>query len=424
MVTDKSIDPLLQYLFGLERKGIKVGLGHTKELLKRCQHPEDTFRAIHVAGTNGKGSTCTMIASMLREQGLTVGLYTSPHLIKFNERIRVNGIPISDNDIIDFVQQHQHDIEEIQSTFFETTTAMAFSYFKQCRVDVAVIETGLGGRLDSTNVIVPEITVITPIGMDHTEFLGDTLTSISGEKAGIIKPSTPLILAEQQREAEHVILKTAKERFAPIHQVKQKDLRIIQTGLNGTEFLYQNETFVTPLLGEYQALNTATAISTVREFIPDIASETINAGLQKTQWPGRIQRLSSDRPIYYDVAHNEHGIQAVLRWLKNQYTEKPVGVFVLKADKELQKMHSILSEGFSSLIVTSCPETGLMSADALEASMSQVRIPTIRDDEFIHAIQRLEETISDDKPGLIFGSHYIATAVYERFGFFFDKGII
>ncbi len=415
---------LLNYLYGLERKGIKVGLKHTKELLKRCGNPEKSFRIIHVAGTNGKGSTCVMIAAILREYGLKVGLYTSPHLINFNERVRVNSTPILDEDIVEFVHRYQADIKEIESTFFETTTALAFSYFKNCNVDVAVVETGLGGRLDSTNVITPEISVITPIGMDHTEFLGDTLISIAREKAGIIKPSVPLVMSEQKNEAEKVLLETAKKISASVKRVQSSDYRTVSSGVFGTEFIYLEEKYFTPLLGDYQTLNACTAIKTVQLFEPILTRKDINAGLQKTKWPGRIQLLETNPPIYYDVAHNVHGIQAVLKWLSYQYSEKPVGVFVLKADKELEKMQSILSNGFSSLIVTSVTDSGLMSAEAMEKSLNEIGIIPIRDDDFHLAVNRLKRSISEKKPGLIFGSHYIASAVYDHFDFFFDKGII
>lgn len=424
MTTAKDINPLLQYLFGLERKGIKVGLTHTAELVKRCGNPETSFRSIHVAGTNGKGSTCTMMASIFREYGLKVGLYTSPHLIRFNERIRVNGSPINDEEIIDFVQKHQADIEDIQSTFFETTTAMAFTHFQQHNVDVAVIETGLGGRLDSTNVIHPDMTVITPIGMDHTEFLGDTLTSIAKEKAGIIKEKTPLILAEQSVDAERVVLKKSEEKSVSVQKIKHDDIRVIQSDTAGTKFSYQGSVFNTPLLGEYQALNTAMAIKTVTEFVPEITDDIVNAGLQKTQWPGRIQLLDSSFPIYYDVAHNGHGILAVLEWLNRQYSEKPAGIFVLKADKELEKMKSILSGAFSPLIITSIPEAGLMNTEALGKSMKEINVDHMQVDDFSEAVQHLKEMVADQKPGLIFGSHYIASAVFDHFDFFFDKGVI
>ncbi|MBC8215367.1 MAG: bifunctional folylpolyglutamate synthase/dihydrofolate synthase [Candidatus Marinimicrobia bacterium] len=416
--------PLLDYLFQLERKGIKVGLVHTRELLKRCGDPQKHFRIIHVAGTNGKGSTCSMIASILRECGFSVGLYTSPHLVRFNERIRVDGVPISDRNIIEFVDAHKTDIEEIESTFFETTTAMAFDYFNSQNVDVAVVETGLGGRLDSTNVVSPQVTVITPIGIDHTEFLGDSLKQISREKAGIIKKSVPLVLSEQDSEAENVILKKAKQKSVSVNRVFNKDFTSISTYPNGAEFIFQDKRYFTPLLGDHQVMNAGLAIQAVRVFDKTVLQDEINTGLKKTIWPGRIQPLDKILPIFYDVAHNCHGIHFVLSWLNKHYSEKPIGVFVLKADKELGKMRSVLADGFSELIITSLPEVGLMSVDALELSMQKNNIEHLREDSLGAAVYAMKRAVSEEKPGLIFGSHYIGKAVYDLFEFSFDKGII
>ena len=195
-----DFDSRLDYLYNLKRLGIKVGLEHTIALLKRCGDPQLQFKSIHIAGTNGKGSTCAIVNSILMEAGLKVGLYTSPHLIRFNERIRINGIQIDDDDIVEFVDSYQSDIDEIKSTFFETTSAMAFKYFSDKKVDVAVVETGLGGRLDSTNVLSPDLTVITPISIDHREILGEDILMIGKEKGGIIKKGVPLVLAPQKEK--------------------------------------------------------------------------------------------------------------------------------------------------------------------------------------------------------------------------------
>ncbi len=171
----KKIDGILSYLFDLNRLGIKVGLDHTVELLNRCGNPQNNFQSIHIAGTNGKGSICSMLASILMDAGYKVGLYSSPHLINFNERIRINNICITNNEIASFIEKKRKDIDEIKSTFFETTTAMAFDHFSLNRIDIAVVETGLGGRLDATNVINPIITAISSISLDHRDMLGDNI---------------------------------------------------------------------------------------------------------------------------------------------------------------------------------------------------------------------------------------------------------
>ena len=197
-LTSLDLSHILESLYSLQRHGIKLGLEHTYRLLEAIGNPHDGLRFIHVAGTNGKGSTCAMIYSILRASGKKVGLYTSPHLCHFNERIRVDGSPINDQEIMIFMNKAVNDIKQIESTFFETTTAMALDHFKNHEVDVAVIETGLGGSLDSTNVINPDLSVITPISLDHKDILGDDIVKIATEKAGIIKSGVPLICAEQE----------------------------------------------------------------------------------------------------------------------------------------------------------------------------------------------------------------------------------
>ncbi|MBI3259291.1 MAG: bifunctional folylpolyglutamate synthase/dihydrofolate synthase, partial [Ignavibacteriae bacterium] len=195
-VNQTDISEILTRLFSLHRFGIKPGLERTLSLLELLENPHTKFPSIHVAGTNGKGSTSSMLAAILTAAGYKTGLYTSPHIREFNERIRINGVPISDVDIARFAVPLLDESEKASTTFFEITTVMAFAYFAEQKVDIAIIETGLGGRLDSTNVILPEVSIITSIDLDHTQYLGLTLESITGEKAAIIKPETPVVIAE------------------------------------------------------------------------------------------------------------------------------------------------------------------------------------------------------------------------------------
>ena len=207
-----SISETLESLFALERLGVKMGLEHTEKLLSSLGDPQRNLNLIHIAGTNGKGSTSSHIECALRGIGKKVGLYTSPHLIKFNERIRVNGIPITDQEIESFLKQSWANINKIKSTFFETTTAMALSHFNLKKVDIAIIETGLGGRLDSTNIINPSLTIITSVSMDHMEILGDSIEAISSEKAGIVKKGVPLITFEQNKIVMQVLYNMVKHK--------------------------------------------------------------------------------------------------------------------------------------------------------------------------------------------------------------------
>lgn len=414
---------LLDWLYRLQRLGIKVGLEHSRQLLEACGNPHQRLESIHLAGTNGKGSTAATIAAILKAAGRRVGLYTSPHLVRFNERIRINGVPISDEEIVRFVQEYRTAIERVQATFFETTSALAFWHFERQEVDVAVVETGLGGRLDSTNIIEPAITAILPVGMDHTEILGDSLAKIAVEKAGIIKPQTPLVLAPQHPEAATVINNYAAQLAAPVAEVEEPQPPIV-INATGTEFCWRGQAYRTPLIGHHQALNTACAMAAVRLFDPQISDSIIARGLASVTWPGRLQRLNSDPPVFYDVAHNEHGISGVLDNLGRMYPRQSVGVVAVKSDKEIKRLAAALQEGLDGLLVTSLPDTGLMDAFQLAASLSEAGVDCRPLPDFEAAMDWLLKTADSQQPGLVFGSHYLADRVFRRFGFSFETGII
>ena len=303
-MTSPDLLHILESLYELQRHGIKLGLEHTHRLLEFLGDPHKDLTLIHIAGTNGKGSTCAYIDSILRADGKKIGLYTSPHLIRFNERIRVNGIPIKDHEIIDFMEHTGVTIKEIKSTFFETTTAMALDHFKKHSVDVAVIETGLGGRLDSTNVITPDLIVITPISMDHMEILGNTIEKIAEEKAGIIKDNIPVISVAHSETVQKILCGKAQEKNTSITVIKNPSK--IQMRIDCTEFCYDGTDYRTSLVGEHQAANAALAIATIQQYNPFLNNAMIQTGLDILCWPGRMQKLS-DR-IYYDVAHNEDAV--------------------------------------------------------------------------------------------------------------------
>lgn len=411
-------------MYDLQRLGIKVGLEQTFQLLERCGNSQDNFKSIHIAGTNGKGSTSAILASILKRTGYKVGLYTSPHLIRFNERVRVNGIPIPDEKIVEFVSLYKSDLEEIKSTFFEATTALAFNYFKEENVDVAVVETGLGGRLDSTNVLNPNVTIITSITADHTEILGKDLDKIAFEKGGIIKNNIPLVLSPQCDEVKNVLLKIAKENNSTIKDCNKKYLNNVKLDENGTEFSWKDSIYKTNLIGEHQASNAVLAIEAAKLFDKKIKHESIVDGSKNIIWPGRMQRLSKEKPIYYDVAHNPNGIEVVLETLSNIFIEKPIGLLALKSDKELDKIAPKLRNKFSKLIVTSQVEAGLMDSKVLHESLSNFGVDNINEPDIYKAMDFIEKSVSKSKPGLIFGSHYIGKSVFEKFGFSFDKGVI
>ena len=419
-----SFEFLLSYLYQLQRLGIKTGLEHSRKLLEVCGRPDKDLRIIHIAGTNGKGSVSANIANILRSEGLKTGLYTSPHLIRFNERIRINGIPITDEEIIEFVRIYRSDIDRIEATFFETTTAMALWYFQQKNVDVCVVETGLGGRLDSTNVINPDLTVITPVDMDHAEYLGNTIEKIAGEKAGIIKKDVPLILARQRPEAESVILDRAKTMNAKVINVFPDEITNVYSGMNGTNFRLGNEEFKSGLIGAHQASNAALAVKAVRTYLPTISEKSIKQGLLNVVWPGRLQLLQSEPPVFYDVAHNPHGIEAVSETLGSIGIKKVVGLIALKGDKNVDNIAEALKGKFHKLFSTYELNNDLIDAAVLAEELNRRGIkcqPLMQIDK---DIEQFINAVSDCDGGLIFGSHYIGKAIYKLFDFSFDKGHI
>lgn len=419
-----EFNQLLEDLYVLQRLGIKVGLKHTQRLLEACGNPQDYFMSIHIAGTNGKGSTAAMIAAILIEAGYNVGLYTSPHLLSFNERIRINGIPISDQRIVEFMLQYKSVINEIKSTFFEATTVMAFNYFKNEKVDVAVVETGLGGRLDSTNVLKSKVTIISPITADHTEILGNDLKSIAFEKGGIIKKGVPLVLSSQSEEVKNVLLGIANSKNVEVIYCNQNDIKNIIISETGTTFNWKGIDYKTCLIGRHQAINGVLAIEASKTFSDKINSNILKNALKEIKWPARIQKMHKTLPVFYDVAHNPHSIQVVLDSLFAIYNKKPVGLIALKAGKELDQILPKLKGRFRELIVTSKQGLGLMEAKNFYKSVIKFGIEATLELDITKAIKIINKAVSKKTPGIIFGSHYIGKTIYKEYGFSFDKGII
>ncbi len=314
------------------KQAYKANLDNTIKLAGYLGNPEEHFKSIHVAGTNGKGSCSHMLASVLQEAGYKVGLYTSPHLKDFRERIRINGKPISKRSVSGFVSRHKAFFEANELSFFEMTVGLAFDHFKKEKVDIAVVEVGLGGRLDSTNIISPEVGVITNIGLDHTQFLGTTLTEIAIEKAGIIKPGIPVVIGETQAETRSIFEKIAKERGAPIYFAE-------------AEIVAE---YKTDLLGSYQQKNKRTVLAALQVLkkigwkLPEAAIEN---GLQKvvanTGLLGRWQVLGEKPKIICDTAHNREGLTMVLEQLQNEPFEKLHVVLGMVNDKEVSNILSL-----------------------------------------------------------------------------------
>ena len=304
----------------------KKDLTNTLALSKHLKHPERKFKSIHVAGTNGKGSTSHMLASILQEAGFEVGLYTSPHLKDFRERIKINGKCVSKQFVIGFIKRITSFLNQNSLSFFEMTVGMAFDYFAKQKVDIAVIEVGLGGRLDSTNIITPEVSVITNIGFDHTQFLGDTLEQIAFKKAGIIKNKIPVVIGETQKETKPVFEKIAKEKKAAIY--------FADTLVNK---LYESD-----LKGAYQKYNIKTVVSTIAELKRKgykISENNIVNGLKKvtenTGLLGRWQVLQLQPKVIADTAHNKEGLTYTMNQLKSEPHDKLHLVLGFVNDKNL-----------------------------------------------------------------------------------------
>lgn len=338
----ETVDYLYKQLPDFQKIGAaayKPDLTNTLALLKTLGHPEKKIQTIHVAGTNGKGSSSHMLASILQEAGYKTGLYTSPHLKSFTERIKVNGEDIGQQFVIDFVNKISKAMEEIKPSFFEITTAMAFDYYVHKEVDIAVIEVGLGGRLDSTNVITPLISLITNISFDHKDLLGDTLEKIAGEKAGIIKPNIPVVVSEMQPETSKVFIAKAKQTNSKIFFAdKSLSIKLEHDTLSikGSE-LFQVHEF--PLRGIYQQKNVAGVLKVI-ELLPFIVKRNavvngLKNVIKNTGLKGRWQTIGTEPLTICDTGHNEAGIAMVLEQIKREKFEKLFIVLGMVKDKDI-----------------------------------------------------------------------------------------
>jgi dihydrofolate synthase/folylpolyglutamate synthase len=339
------------YALGNEMKTAKLGLDRIHAVLEGLGNPEKAYRVVHVAGTNGKGSTCAMIAAGLRAAGVRTGLFTSPHLVEPTERIQIDGIPVTNAQFsraFDVVHQTaeklvvSHEIDEHPS-YFETVAAMAFWLFRELSVHTAVIEVGLGGRLDATNVVEPVLTVITPIDLDHQLFLGDTIAAIAGEKAGILKRGVPAVIARQRPEAEAVLEAKAAELGIPLRRTADFEIRDFEIDARGSRF----SGIECPLAGEHQVDNAVAAA---------LALETLGvapAGIAETRWPGRLEHISPNPDIILDGAHNPAGARALAQYLKKYYPDRRLWmIFGAMRDKAVDEMGAILFPLADELILT------------------------------------------------------------------------
>jgi dihydrofolate synthase/folylpolyglutamate synthase len=363
----KSYGAAIEALFARTTSGIKPGLERTEALLAKLGSPHRQLSAIHVAGTNGKGSVVATAEALLRWKGLKVGRYTSPHLIDFRERITVDGTPITEEAVLDFLETWTPAAEEMGATFFELTTALAFDWFVKQAVDFAVVETGLGGRLDSTNVLTPRVATVTSIGLDHTDLLGETLEAIAREKAGIFKSGIPAVIGEQSASIRSLLEGCAREAGAQPIVVIDEEYVIggVEISARGTAFTLghggDRQRLTTPLIGAYQARNTTVAMATVAAlgegFLPPAGE--ISRALSKVFLPGRFQHRGK---IIFDVAHNPAGARTIaetMRALNPPLPEPRTALVVVLADKDWRGIIRELAPVVDRFLFTNAPSAPL-----------------------------------------------------------------
>lgn len=413
-----NLEEALQKLFSLHQFGIKLGLENIEKLIEYLGNPEKKLKAIHIAGSNGKGSTASFISSLLQESGFRVGLYTSPHLIRFNERIRINGEMISDEYVLDFMNEVDSYIDNYSPTFFELTTALAFKYFSEQEVDYIVIETGLGGRLDATNVLNPLVSVITTISEEHTNILGTDLTSIAIEKGGIIKRGKKVVLGILDDEPKFALINKAKEFNSRYYLLED----FVEYFDDSILFKYSNDQIMITdlnLKGQHQLENAALSILTISVLGLTITNTQILKGLKKvvenTGIQGRYEIANQFPMLIFDAAHNIEGVDEFIREFKrdsDKYSERIV-IYGSMKDKSYSKILKSLDSSFDKIFITEINYERVAKIEeiVMEASLLGITaIPMKEPEKFI------SEFLKGDKSGclVVLGSIYIMGEIKKK----------
>lgn len=406
----------LAFVEGLIFKKVKPGLERTEALLTALGEPQRRFPSVHVAGTNGKGSVVALVSSVLQRAGLRVGMYTSPHLVSYRERMVIDGELITREEFAELVSKLAPLIERVAEppTQFEFLTAMAFQHFAQKEVDVAVIEVGLGGRFDSTNVIQPIVSIITHIAFDHMHLLGKTLREIAWEKAGIIKPGVPVITAEEQAEPLRVIEREAQRQRAPLHRVDPQ--RIVRT-----DFDWGGQDFQTPdwgelrlgLLGHYEQENLAIALAALQLLSAHwpLAREAVRVGVREACWPGRCELLNREPYVIADGAHNVDGAQALIETIAAYHQRYlPQGrkwlLFGVLADKDVPGICQTLFPHFDELLLT-CPECERACEPTVVQALAAAQGRSVQRTALAAGLQRAMNQMRSDDLLCVTGSLYL-----------------
>jgi dihydrofolate synthase / folylpolyglutamate synthase len=435
MSLDRAYQETIDYLYALQKHGIKLALSNSLALMELMGDPHRKFRSVHVAGTNGKGSTSSFIASMLQAAGYRVGLYTSPHLVSFTERIRINTALITEAKVVELAGRVRDaarkeggsgETDAFSPTFFEVATAMAFTYFAEEGVDIAVVEVGMGGRLDSTNVITPLVSVITNIDLEHTEFLGTTLTQIAGEKAGIIKQGVPVVTGAMQQEVITVVEQEAAARKTEVFRLSKDFMPASVISQNAQVFDYQGingsyEKVRINMLGRYQVDNACLALATIEclsnaGIIVDEAA--VRRGLEQADWEGRLELMACKPDIYLDGAHNPASAQklaATVREMKSAYRRTILIIGILQ-DKDFQGIITALVPLADDVVVTKPQYSRAMDVRALASEIRKLHGSVETAETVGEAIAIVGGTASPDDLVLITGSLYVvgdARAVFH-----------
>ncbi|MDI6601789.1 MAG: folylpolyglutamate synthase/dihydrofolate synthase family protein [Thermoanaerobacteraceae bacterium] len=410
----------IEWIHSVNRFGMKLGLDNIKRLTDALGNPQNKYKIIHVAGTNGKGSVCAMTASILKEAGYKVGLYISPYLEEFNERIQINGVNIPNEDLARLATQVKSIIDGMVSsglahpTEFEVVTAIGLKYFEEQGVDFAVVEVGLGGRFDATNVVTPLVSVITNIGYDHMDVLGDTLPKIAFEKAGIIKRGIRVVSYPQEAEVLDVIKARCEEEGAYLSVVDLDDIRLKATSPDGQAFEYKDlKDLRICLLGEHQLLNAATAINAIcylGDYGIDIKDEAIRRGLENARWPGRLEVMKQDPYILIDGAHNPQGAGVLRKAIEDifNYRKLVLVIGVLK-DKDVDGILKTILPIANAAVLTKPDNPRALSAAELNDRVKNIMpgLKTYCEDDIESAVRKGIELTDRKDLLLMCGSLYL-----------------
>ena len=408
-------------------------LSRMVEFMNLLGSPQLEFPSLHVAGSKGKGSVSAFCASVLQAAGFKVGLYTSPHLKDFEERMQINGVPISRNTLAEYVEEIKPAVDSIPKlTTFEIMTGLAFLFFARQKVDIAVIEVGLGGRLDATNIITPLVSVITSLYLDHVTILGETLEEIAAEKGGIIKPGIPVVSAPQEEKAQNVIEKIAAERGSQLIKVEEDyPFSIVSSTLDGQEFVLTNPgegqggdlSYFIPLLGTYQVLNAVTAyaaLDNIRSRGFPLDETEIKRGLETTVWPARFEIARREPPVIFDSAHNPASMRKLRETLDSFFPDLPlILVFGISEDKQLDGMFQEILPRTSHLITTQADHPRAMDAEDLEKRAREYPCSTEAIPNVQNALYRAIQLAGNEKVVLVAGSIFVAASA--RIAWFSEK---